>query len=498
MPRQGRSRSPHGWGWSTERISRTICMLGRYPDRRPPGLAVSAGGVMRLADLMHCWGEGEGLSQEEVLQAVRGHMFHDGASRVLRFAVDCNAAGDILIKVNPSRKTGYGAPCPTPARAGARSGRGGQSPGRPQSRAPRASNPFAAGRAAADSSGGAMQVDSGSQEKSSMGLDEKRGASAGAAAVKVEAEQPEPPTQAMSTESKLNMSLDEIISVGSLQHGGASAPAVQATSGGTPADSLAAKAQRTFHALGQMGCSADTRQRRSLPRNLVRDGGPQGVGRKQVERWLAWVLQSGYRQLEVRTWQGRDGEWWAHLGDIAAAMQRVRPHWRGMDVEGLRMLLEAPGRASGFEVVRDWIRQVGRLSPRGRGRAAPQTGRCANRSPSSERRRRHRSPSTSSPSQPPLGGATRDAELAAQSARTLQIPKVEIQSATEAQGLEVGVAGEGSPPPRPPGPGWQEFQEDGSEGRTWWYYEGPQGRWFVGHPDDDPLPYFEEEEDAED
>lgn len=103
--RRGRSRSPRGSAekWDSERISRTVVSFGRYSWKRPAHLHVDPSGAITLRNLMEVWGRSQGLEDEDVLDAVRKNMFHQGDVSSLRFAVVSDQQGNIVIRVNPRR-----------------------------------------------------------------------------------------------------------------------------------------------------------------------------------------------------------------------------------------------------------------------------------------------------------------------------------------------------------------------------------------------------------
>ena len=74
--------------------------FGRYDNHRPRGLRVSQGSFM-LNDLMDSWACHEGLTRQEVLHAVRVHMFHEDHVQ-LRFEIQ-QKHGDTMIRVMPKR-----------------------------------------------------------------------------------------------------------------------------------------------------------------------------------------------------------------------------------------------------------------------------------------------------------------------------------------------------------------------------------------------------------
>eukprot|EP00435_Cladocopium_sp_Y103_P069397 s861_g33.t1 len=100
--RADRSRSPTDV--NALRISKAIAAFGRYPSHRPKGLHVDHLGCMQLDDIMRYWGHGQGLEEKDIMHAVRRHMFREtseGGS--LRFALDGDADGRIVVRVMPSQ-----------------------------------------------------------------------------------------------------------------------------------------------------------------------------------------------------------------------------------------------------------------------------------------------------------------------------------------------------------------------------------------------------------
>ncbi|CAK9043965.1 unnamed protein product [Durusdinium trenchii] len=66
-PRQGRLQ------W----ISKTLAQLGRYKQNRPYGLEVDGSGCIKLSNLMETWGNSNGVSQDEVVQAVSDNLVNE-------------------------------------------------------------------------------------------------------------------------------------------------------------------------------------------------------------------------------------------------------------------------------------------------------------------------------------------------------------------------------------------------------------------------------------
>jgi len=72
------------------------------------GLLLDGAGGFRLSDLMVTWGHRHGLREGQVLDALRSRMLrrqdHDHKGRVdLRFVIDKDELGHIVIKVQPKR-----------------------------------------------------------------------------------------------------------------------------------------------------------------------------------------------------------------------------------------------------------------------------------------------------------------------------------------------------------------------------------------------------------
>ena len=100
MPEAIGSRSPNE---RANVISRMITAFGRHPKTRPKGLKVSKNGTMTLANLMSHWGVHEGLTECDIMDAIKDHMFHEPGRKDLRFTLDNNEFG-ITVKVHAKGK----------------------------------------------------------------------------------------------------------------------------------------------------------------------------------------------------------------------------------------------------------------------------------------------------------------------------------------------------------------------------------------------------------
>ena len=84
-----------------EWIRRNVVRLGRYPDARPAqGFDVDRDNCFLLTNLMEVWGHRNGVSAEEVLDAIRSGMYQTG-TRHLRFSISTDLGGNTIIRVYP-------------------------------------------------------------------------------------------------------------------------------------------------------------------------------------------------------------------------------------------------------------------------------------------------------------------------------------------------------------------------------------------------------------
>eukprot|EP00438_Fugacium_kawagutii_P004244 Skav217514 [mRNA] locus=scaffold647:81908:101585:+ [translate_table: standard] len=93
-----RSRSPrkNNAHW----ISKQIAMLGRYTQNRPANLQVDSQGCLTLQNLMDSWGHENGLSEQEVVDAVNQNLVCERTGGT-RFKIHYdNRTGDTVIQVH--------------------------------------------------------------------------------------------------------------------------------------------------------------------------------------------------------------------------------------------------------------------------------------------------------------------------------------------------------------------------------------------------------------
>lgn len=63
-------------------------------------------GTFELENLMEVWGKAQGLTKEDILDAVNTHMFQDSSTKALRYSV-MEKDSKVYIRVFPSKGGGY-------------------------------------------------------------------------------------------------------------------------------------------------------------------------------------------------------------------------------------------------------------------------------------------------------------------------------------------------------------------------------------------------------
>lgn len=463
MPRPGRSRSPN-----LEVISRAIAGFGRYPDKRPRGLAVDRDGTIFLEDLMRCWGNAEGFSEDAVLNAARQHMFHDDQRRDMRFVIDCNTRGQMTIRVMPKRH--HRGAASTPDRCGA-SWRDRSRPTPPHVAAPFRRRERGGDRVARNEP-----------------FEPKFQAPAG------------PPPQAatmqpLATEKKLDMGLDDIISrerrpappllpavhsVASYKAAPPLPPPLPKQSSPLDGGSARGKGDRVRHMFAQMGHTRETHHVRhhsqhgngarpqQQPQQWQRQRGGIMSASEKLQRWVSWVMKRGYSELGVAIdTSGREGgaNCRARLGELAETMRRTKPEFGEFDARSLQTALEESNHAGRFVFSDGYVRLVARADRLAQvSQRSPSSVLALGAGPSDPPGRRSRSSSLASStgsSRGNIGGTAHSFSIA-----TPRGPACERHDSSQA-------------PPPPPWGGnstdvWTVYHEDG---KNWWYYKGPLGEW---------------------
>jgi len=504
---------------------------------------VDGSGAFRLCDLMRTWGWEHGVSEQDILRAVRAHMFHsDNGAGHLRFAIDNNEQGHIIIRVQPKRQTGT-----TGDIAAGHSGSTGAAPGR---RARMHGSVLMATRA--EPKRCPLLHKNGQNPKLDMALDDIE-------IIDLETEveyRPMPAAPAIDKNAKLDMALDEVIrsermcsepavtrpartrfgdddeqmAYGTLASAANRRTSVQMQQRGFQPSMPSVQRARVHRAMEQMGWTAETRHLRRAPGMSAREGdrggrpmsmledGRERRGRRgdlsageRIQRFLGWVLKTGHRELSIPVEDG-----WAQLAQLAVAVSRAKPGYGDFDAAKLKAFIEETDEAGRFEMdAYGRIRKVEkdsrarRIKPVDRSNAmaggasqpAPPSARPppgarpgrVSLSPSSSASSR-RSALSRSPS--PMGDnmdkATDDAdialaEVANRSLRvTGDVEPVATEKEARAPADGIGTAGAPPPPPAPPGEHWTMYQD---EDFAWWYYEGPLGVWWTRSETETPQPY---------
>jgi len=470
MSRNGRSRSPTSSATSALKISRAIAGFGRYPSKRPPGLMVDHLGCMKLDDIMRCWGVKHDLEEKDIMHAVRKHMFReyaDGGS--LRFAIDGDQDGGIIIRVMPSqddrprhRCIGYdGYDDYNPDAAYFRAF--GQQP--PQKRVPKMV---------------------GSVLKTPM---------------------PKPMPVNGRSRNKLDMALDDLIGgeVIDLEEDEAA-----------KANAFNLKHARVMRSVKQMGLTAETmhvrrapqdkdgsrdqrgRPRADAPRRQRWSGGGGGRDRwspaEKVTRWISWVVQAGYKDLEIVRSEGG----WVDVAALAEAMARDRKDLGSFDPLKLKEFIQASDSEGRFEINGMMqLRKVPKDLRRSRDQRSP-FERQAHRDPletvevassASSGCRRPASPSIDYSDDGQMADDPQGDALAAECAEKMRVSgDVEIDVKPVKAEARFPSAKEVPKPSSPPGDHWTRFQDEGG-GDYWWFYDGPLGMFWAGADTTQILPY---------
>lgn len=465
--RADRSRSPTDV--DALKISKAIAGFGRYPSKRPKGLHVDHLGCMQLDDIMRYWGHGQGLEEKDIMHAVRRHMFREtseGGS--LRFALDGDADGRIVVRVMPSQD---------------------ERPSRNRVREHSLTD---------------MQYDGVLHRAFGMRPPEKRIPKMHGSILKIPGKSPfangtngNGKLNGMNGQKrdKLDMSLDDLIQSDQVID-------LEADDVGASHHPRREQVLRSFR---QMGLHPDTAHLRRAP--IDKDGfhggrkRDDGRGRQRhrwspaekVQRWIAWVIQAGYKELGIMLAEGG----WVDLAALAAAIPRSRPDFGDFDAEKLKVFIQDSDVDGRFEinpanqlrkVPKDMRKAKSQRSPFERKAAA--NGTAVPRDPmdtievassaSSGRGRRHaRSPSLSSDSDG-MGpnDDLEDAALAAECENLRVSGDVEEAKPVKAESMRWPQVTVPKPDP-PPGEYWTRYQDEGG-GEYWYFYDGPLGQWWAG------------------
>eukprot|EP00435_Cladocopium_sp_Y103_P070757 s861_g36.t1 len=261
--------------------------------------------------------------------------------------------------------------------------------------------------------------------------------------------------------------------------------------------------EQVLRSFRQMGLHPDTAHLRRAPvdKDGFHGGRRRDDGRGQrrrwspaekVQRWVAWVIQAGYKELGIMLAEGG----WVDLAALAAAIPRSRPDFGDFDAEKLKVFIQDSDVDGRFEfnpanqlrkVPKDMRKAKSQRSPferKAAGNAVPRdpmdTIEVASSASSGRGRRHARSPSLSSDSDG-IGpnDDLEDAALAAECENLRVSGDVEEAKPVKAETMRWPTQVTVPKPDPPPGDYWTRYQDEGG-GEYWYFYDGPLGQWWAG------------------
>lgn len=415
-----RSRSPVDR--DSEWISRQVASLARYGHKRPQGLKIDTSGGIRLSDLAAGWGQKNGYTKQQILSALQKHMYHEN-SGTLRFQMRGEPPGDLTIRVH-RRRDGVtlkgGEDTAAAAAAGGSAVPWGTKPSLVKPKA-------AAGSIAADGVVVKPRVAGGG------------GASSSAAKVA---------TPQQSWRDKADERWDDKKSWDKRK--GWSDPWYDDDDDDDEDEGW--NKQDSWKKGRSSWLESDWRGGDVWKREHS-DG-------EKVQRWLAYALRSGDKNLGVVVEQGG----WASIDDLAEAMSNRRPKLGISDGQQLRELLRDTDALGRFEVDdRGRVRKVHRdyRQPRGSASVVGYGGDAWEEDEASAE-------------EPPKGRQ-----------RTVAEPGREEPQ----DSAPIATANGPDAPDKPPGPGWTKYIDDDV---IWYFYEGPKGKWWMQEGEERPQVWTEE------
>lgn len=476
-PRRERSRSPH---LNTEKISRALTCICRYPDRRPAGLKEDAEGFFSIEDLAEFWGSPFGISAEDILNVVSQNLYQTATS-TLRYEVREDRRGRVLIKAQPPRglmqvpgrlhqlgsnllrRVDWDDAPPRP-----RHSRRVRQEALPwQAHVPRVPPSLPARRAREEPAKVPMV------EKLDMALED---------VINIEGREQVQTSEQRRFQRHADLQREE-----------------RPQRGDFP-DARQTQRDNCRRSLAQMGLLPGTQGIRLPARNF---NGERVAKRGHVEeltRCISWLLQKGHMHHGFRCVQG-----WAKLSDVAAAVGVARPYLDLRTEEQLRDILSTHDTVGRFELKDGMIRKVPHCDRRPQRPGPHSTGgdgaEGAVLEISSGDDMRHADDRMKDPVSDEddealarqcanlrVSGEVEELPLAAAEVFPFEYgaPQEEAaRASTELEATDEAI----EQPPRPPGEGWTLY--DDQEKGNWWYYEGPLGKWMVD-PHSNELKQFPE------
>mmetsp|Transcript_34347 Transcript_34347/g.80389 ORF Transcript_34347/g.80389 Transcript_34347/m.80389 type:complete len:384 (+) Transcript_34347:95-1246(+) len=377
-----RSRSPNG---NNQWISRALVQFGRYSDKRPWGLRPNDQGAFRLCDIMTAWGNKQGVSEEDIMDAVQKNMFQNSdESGQQRFEIYQEDDGNIAIKVNPKR--------------------GAQNWQRTPAAWPKEE----------------VSQDKWWEKKDTHQKQENK-------------------QWWVKEEEKA-----DVWDNNGKWKNESSSPWSKQDSKGWQDSSSSKKSWNNW----------------SKPEDKSSDWGNKGHGQswgssgeaagssswdwktaEHIQRFIGWMLKTGHKEHKLYPHKG-----WMKMSDLAAVLLEKEPDTGIASAEDLERCLQETDSAGRFEMKEGWVTKVGRD---------------------------HRVPRDTSAAA--AKSSSRNGGYSSGGGRGAYPSSVKDEEP------------DGQTPPRPPGPGWTKFQDEGTE---WFYYEGPEGKWWC-QQDEDPQPFEE-------
>lgn len=148
----------------------------------------------------------------------------------------------------------------------------------------------------------------------------------------------------------------------------------------------------------------------------------------KVSKFVSYILKRGHAELGIDLWQE-----FADLNDIVKILNQKRHMFGEYTLEDLKNSLQDSDDVGRFKFWKDWVRKIDRSD-----RDAPKS------------------------SAAPVG---------------MEVDRSHDPGRAPSSDV--------SRPPGPPGEFWTQYTDEG-QGKTWWFYEGPLGKWWCD--DDDAVP----------
>jgi len=266
-------------------------------------------------------------------------------------------------------------------------------------------------------------------------------------------------TEDLSLKNKMDMDLDEIIA-NERGSSSRSKPKVEVIDLEAPDFDLAALKPpegQDFACTGWSRRGHETRGSESVDgRQDVDHSRNEHSHKIKVSKFVSYVIKKGHAELGIDLWEG-----WVNMHDLVRVVHRER--YGSYALQDLKNVLQDTDDVGRFRYWNDWVRKVDR----------------ADRQPEQ----------TSTLNRLPPAPSSMDVDSGASA--NVPIVSTPPPQPPSVNGLSVNgpsptplLPAEGRPQP-PPGIGWTQYNDDG---KFWWFYEGPQGKWWCDE-DHEPMPW---------